>query len=144
MIVLSSCGPDPRLNFVGGYKGTKVDTLVYNGGTPTLRSSEVEFAISAPDNTRTLRFEWRCNFIGTTSDGENIKIDPLICFLGRLKTKDGDMADYTDDFEATTGKLSNGVLSFTMRGVEIGDNYSDDNTKSYRWVLESKVSATKK
>lgn len=142
VLVLSGCGGDPRTDFVGNWKGVATETIAFNDG-PRTEEFPAEFTTTAPPKSDRLQFGTRCAFTAEPLDAETIKMDPLLCSLGRLKTTvSGVTGDFTDDWSAGTGKLSYKTLTLTIQGTEIGSNYSN-GAPTQRWGILVKMSVTK-
>lgn len=122
VLLLLGCGGDPRLPFVGSYRGTSTFTYLDNG---RMLSDNITIGISAPAKSNRLTFDTNCEFTAEPIDAETIEMHPISCPPRRSATVNGNMATYTSNFDKGVGNLVGSTLSITQTGTQLVTDISD-------------------
>lgn len=142
MLALCACGGDPRADFIGVYRGSGTKTATFGDGTTDVDTFDAEFSVAAPAKSDRLQFGVNCMFTARALSADTIEIDAVVCPTKRSMTVSGAMADFTADYEAGAGRLSNKTLTIRQQGTDIGTNYSD-GTPTQRFPFTLKLSVVR-
>ena len=120
-LLLFSCGPDPRLAFVGSYSGTTEATIDGRKDEPF----SITIDTTAPEKQKYITLKLQCVVKAELTDEDSFVLDGTVCPSRRSESRAGVAATYTDTITAGSGSLRGDTLTLLHYVVQLGEDYAD-------------------
>lgn len=116
-VVAAGCG-DPRVGFVGTWKGPLKTIVRFSDGTSaTYPKGEVTVVISAPERSSQLTFNGKCGMTATLNDERTFSINKAACPAERVTSDDGTLScDLVESVNGGSGKRGETSLTISWFG----------------------------
>lgn len=121
MVVVAACG-DPRLNFVGTWKGpSKTIVRFSDGSSETYPHGEATLIITAPERSNLLTFNGTCGMTATVNDDRTFTLNKRACPLERVSFPSTSgtstiSCDFVETVSGGTGTRATTSLSMSYFG----------------------------
>ncbi len=120
-IVMAACG-DPRLAFVGTWKGASKTTVRFSdGSSETYPHGEATVIIAAPERSNLLTFNGKCAMTATVTDDRTFTLNKRACPAERISFPNASgtstiSCDLVETVNGGTGTRSTSSLSMSYFG----------------------------
>jgi hypothetical protein len=126
-LLLIGCGGDPRLEFIGTYKGPGSTIVKFSDGTSErYPKGEATLTITAPESSDKLLFNGSCALTATVNSDTQFTFDKRACPSERITFGSPPVScDLTETITGGTGTRNDSTLTISFFGESTLSRCSD-------------------